>query len=103
MTTQFEKMILGIKTDNLLEDCYREIDKADALGQNNILLEISSSNSSVMPIAELAELAELAAAVVAILKKNPNIATANCYEAAGDASTEQQTGSVFINVSWEGK
>lgn len=97
MTTQFEKMILGIKTDNLLEDCYREIDKADALGQNSILLELSSSNSSVVPIADLA------AAVVAILKKNPNIATANCYEAAGDASTGQQTGSVFISVSWEGK
>jgi hypothetical protein len=97
MLTQFEKMLLGIKTDNLLEDCYREIDKADALGQNSILLELSASNSSVVPIADLA------AAVVAILKKNPNIATANCYEATGEGFTCQQTGSVFINVTWEGK
>ena len=97
MKTQFEKMILGIKTDNLLEDCYREIDKADALGQNSILLELSASNSSVVPVADLA------AAVVAILKKNPNIATASCYEAATDPSTGQQSTSVFITVSWEGK
>ena len=63
-------------------------DNSDSVESNDTLIDVQLSSTH------------------SIFMKMPKwipLATANCYEAAGEGFTEQQTGSVFISVSWEGK
>lgn len=77
---QFDKMMLAINTEKLLNDIYNEIDKASAKGMNNIKLELQKASM------------ELCLNVDIALSRNPNILSSD-MEIVDD--------SVFIYVTWE--
>ena len=80
MANQFDKMMLAINTEKLLNDIYNEIDKASAKGMDNIKLELQKASM------------ELCLNVDIALSRNPNITSCD-MEIVDEV--------VFLYITWE--
>ena len=80
MANQFDKMMLAINTEKLLNEIYNEIDKAAAKGIASLKFELNKSNLDLCMNIDIS------------LSRNPNILSSD-MEIVDD--------SVFIYVTWE--